>query len=226
MFARISGRYDLLNSVMSGGRHNAWRTTASRLVSGEMVGPALDVAAGTGDFVISLARQPNFSHLVGLDSTPAMLARARSKTQRGRLSHPVSLVVGDAHELPFADRHFVAIAVGFGIRNFADVEGAMREMVRVLRPGGRLTVLEIVRLTGRTPLKMLFPVYFRRVTPWLGAALAGDREAYTYLPQSVDGFRSADEVAEMMEAAGLRMVARQSRALGSVAILVGEKPGE
>ena len=190
------------------------------------MGPALDLAAGTGDFVISLARQPNFSHLVGLDSTPAMLARARSKTQRGRLSHPVSLVVGDAHELPFADRHFVAIAVGFGIRNFADVEGAMREMVRVLRPGGRLAVLEIVRLPGRPPLKMLFPVYFRQVTPWLGAALAGDREAYTYLPQSVDGFRSADEVAEMMEAAGLRMVARRSRALGSVAILVGEKPGE
>ena len=224
MFGRISGRYDLLNTVMSGGRHHAWRRTASRLVATGMEGPGLDVAAGTGDFAISLARRPSITHVVGLDSTAAMLAKARSKIQHADPAKSVSLVLGDAHHLPFPDGHFVAATVGFGIRNFTDVGSALKEMVRVVRPGGRVAILEIVRLTGRSPLRLVFPVYFRRVTPWLGAALAGDREAYTYLPESVDRFHSAEEVGALMEDAGLRIVEIRRRALGSVAILVGEKP--
>ena len=209
---------------MSGGRHHAWRRTASRLVASGVEGPGLDVAAGTGDFAISLARQPSISHVVGLDSTAEMLARARPKTRRRDLAQSVSFVLGDAHHLPFPDGHFAAVTVGFGIRNFTDIGRALKEMERVIRPGGRVAVLEIVRLTGRSPLRAVFPVYFRRVTPWLGAALAGDREAYTYLPESVDRFHSAEEVGALMEEAGLRLVEVRSRALGSVAILVGEKP--
>ena len=224
MFGRISGRYDLLNTVMSGGRHHAWRRIASQLVTSDLRGPALDVATGTGDFALALTTQPSISHVVGLDAADAMLVRARQKSERNRLAGSVSFLLGDAHHLPFPDGHFVAATVGFGIRNFADVRRAIREMARVVRPGGRVAVLEIVRITGRSPLKVVFPVYFRRITPLLGAALAGDREAYTYLPESVDAFLSTDEVGGIMEQAGLRMVEVRRHALGSVAILVGEKP--
>ena len=226
MFGRISERYDLLNTVMSGGRHHSWRRIASQLVTSDQQGPALDVATGTGDFALDLARRPSISNMVGLDAAPAMLARARRKAERARLSESVSFLLGDAHHLPFPDGHFVAATVGFGIRNFADVPRALGEMARVVRPGGRVAALEIVRITGRSPFKAVFPVYFRRVTPLLGAALAGDREAYTYLPESVDGFLSADEVGDLMEQAGLRRVEVRRYALGSVALLVGEKaPG-
>ena len=224
MFDRISGRYDLLNTVMSGGRHHAWRRIASELVATDLRGPALDIATGTGDLALALAHQPSISNVVGLDVAPAMLVRARHKAERGRLAESVSFQLGDAHQLPFPNSHFVAATVGFGIRNFADVGRALGEMARVLRPGGRVAALEIVRLTGRSPLKTLFPVYFRWVTPLLGAVLAGDREAYTYLPESVDRFLSADEVGDMMEQTGLRIVESRRFALGSVAILVAEKP--
>ena len=224
MFERISGRYDLLNTVMSGGRHHAWRRVASQLVITDLRGPALDIATGTGDFALALARQPSVSNVVGLDVAPAMLVRARHKAKRGHLTGSVSSLLGDAHQLPFPDGHFVAATVGFGIRNFPDVPRALGEMARVVRPGGRVAALEIVRLTGRSPLKTFFPMYFRRITPLLGTVLAGDREAYTYLPESVDRFLSADEVGELMEQAGLRIVESRRMALGSVAILVGEKP--
>ena len=224
MFERISGRYDLLNTVMSGGRHHAWRRIASKLVTTDLRGPALDIATGTGDFALALARQPSISNVVGLDAAPAMLVRARHKTEGSHMAGSVSFLLGDAHQLPFPDGHFVSATVGFGIRNFANVRRALGEMARVLRPGGRVAALEIVRLTGRSPLKLLFPIYFRRVTPLLGAALAGDREAYTYLPESVDRFLSADEVGELMEQAGLGIVESRRLALGSVAILVAEKP--
>ena len=225
MFGRISRRYDLLNTVMSGGRHHAWRRIASRLVTSDLRGPALDIATGTGDFALALATQPSISHVVGLDAADAMLVRARHKAERARLlARSASFLLGDAHHLPFPDGQFVAATVGFGIRNFADVRRAIGEMARVIRPGGRLATLEIVRITGRSPLKVVFPVYFRHVTPWLGAALAGDREAYTYLPESVERFLSAEEVGEIMEQAGLRIVEIRRYALGSVAILVGEKP--
>ena len=224
MFGRISGRYDLLNTVMSGGRHHAWRRMASRLATSDLRGPALDIATGTGDFALDLARQPSISNVVGLDAADAMLARARHKAKRENLAGSVSLILGDAHHLPFPDGQFVAATVGFGIRNFADVRRAIGEMARVIRPGGRLAALEIVRITGRSPLKVVFPMYFRHVTPWLGAALAGDREAYTYLPESVERFLSAEEVGEIMEQAGLKIVEIRRYALGSVAILVAEKP--
>ena len=110
------------------------------------------------------------------------------------------------------------------MRNFIDLPKALGEMLRVLVPGGRLAILEIVRSDGNGPWSKLFPFYFRRVTPWLGGALAGDREAYTYLPESVQGFLSAKRLASMMEQAGFSNVAHRKLALGTVAIIVGEKP--
>ncbi len=235
MFVRIARRYDILNTLMSGGRHHAWRRMAVDMAlygvehvtppfnpqpqSQAPAGRALDIASGTGDFAIELARRPAIGDVVGVDFVPEMLSVAQPKVA-GR----VALVTADAHALPLGDDRFMYATVGFGVRNFVDLPNAIREMVRVLGPRGRLAILEIVRVDGNGPLALVFRLYFRYVTPWLGALFAGDREAYTYLPKSAEGFLSADELTAVLEDAGLAMVATRKVALGSVAILVGEKP--
>ena len=223
MFARISGRYDRLNTVMTAGRHYAWRRMAVDVAVGAMTGPALDVAAGTGDFALELARKPTVSNVVGLDFACEMLTIAERKARTKGLDGRIGYMLGDAHDLPFSDGHFICATVGFGVRNFTDVPKALREMARVVRPGGRVVLLEIVQMEGTGAVSRAFPLYFRYVTPWLGAILAGDREAYTYLPESVQGFVSASELASMMGKAGLAEVSVRRLALGSVAIVAGRR---
>ena len=225
MFGRISRRYDLLNTVMSAGRHHAWRRLAVSMATDGLTGEALDVATGTGDFAIELARQPSVPSVVGLDFTRDMLPIAWRKTRRKGLAGSVDYTLGDAHSLPFPTDRFACVTVGFGVRNFIDLAQALREMARVVRPGGRVAILEIVRPEGSGPVPRLFPFYFRQVTPWIGAMLAGDREAYTYLPESVQGFLSSAELASKMEEAGLRNVRVRELALGTVAIVIGEVGG-
>ena len=223
MFGRISRRYDLLNTVMTGGMHYAWRRMAAYTAVGSgLDGAALDVACGTGDFAFDLARKPNIEHVVGLDFVPQMLALAKGKAVRQTLAAQTTFTVGDAHALPFADDSFVCATVGFGVRNFIDVPRALSEMARVVRPGGRVVVLEIVRTEGTGLHRRLLPWCFQRVAPALGAILAGDGEAYSYLPQSVDEFLSARQLADVMESAGLRNMQRRSLGMGMVAIVSGE----
>ena len=224
MFARISKRYDLLNGVMSGGRHHAWRRTAARLAALGPPGPAIDIATGTGDFALELARNPAVTGVVGVDFTHEMLSIAVDKVKRKGPGKSIDVVLGDAHWLPFPSDRFICATVGFGARNFSDVRKALEEMVRVVRPGGRVAVLEIVRVPNNGVLNRAFRLYFRYVTPWLGSLLAGDREAYTYLPESAQGFFSAEELTRMLTEAGLGDVACRKLALGSVALLVGRKP--
>jgi len=223
MFERIARRYDLLNTVMTGGMHYAWRRMAAYTAVGTgMYGAALDVACGTGDFAFDLARKPNIEHVVGLDFVPEMLALAEGKATRQGLSGRTTFAVGDAHGLPFEDDSFVCATVGFGVRNFIDVPRALSEMARVVMPGGRVVVLEIVRVEGKGLHRRVLPWCFQRVAPVLGAVLAGDGEAYSYLPQSVDEFLSAKQLAEAMEGAGLWNVRRRSLGFGMVAIVSGE----
>ena len=223
MFARISRRYDLLNSVMSGGRHHAWRRRATAMAVEGLSGMALDVATGTGDFAFDLARRPEVTSVVGLDFTRDMMTIGVQKGLRQGLGSSVSFTEGDAHDLPFADNSFMCATVGFGIRNFIDVPRALREMARVVVPGGRVVSLEIVRQDGRDPISAMARLHFRYATPWLGGLLAGDREAYTYLPQSAQGFMSATELTDAMTDAGMRVTHCVKLALGTVAIHVGEK---
>lgn len=221
MFDRISRRYDLLNTVMSGGRHHAWRRKAADLATQGGEGEALDVATGTGDFALELARRPGITRVVGLDFAPQMLSLARQKAAR---SHRVHWVLGDAHALPFPDGRFLCVTSGFGLRNFSDVEAALGEMARVVRPGGRVVILDIVPFQGRGVLHRLSRLYLRRVIPRLGALLAGDREGYAYLPESVEGYLNPQELSQMMERLGLQRVKCQLMGGGMVALHVGEKP--
>ncbi len=223
MFARIARRYDLLNTVMTAGRHHAWRSMATDVAVSNVSGGALDVATGTGDFAFALARRLAVSHVVGLDNTPEMLTVADAKARLNGLAPRLSLVAGDARALPFPDDHFECATVGFGVRNFTDVPRALLEITRVVRPGGSVVVLEIVQLEDGGPLGWLFPIYFRYIVPLIGAVLAGDREAYAYLPESVDVFLSARRLASMMEDAGLSDVTFRKLALGTVAVLAGTK---
>ena len=223
MFARISRRYDLLNTVMTGGMHHRWRHRTARLAADGLAGPALDVATGTGDFMLALARQPGIQSMVGVDLVSQMIAVAREKAERLHLSHRVTFLHADALNLPFPNGVFACVTSGFGMRNVTDVPAALAEMARVVRPGGRVAILEITPPESTGPLQRLVRLYLHRVVPLLGGILAGDHQAYEYLPGSVEACPPASELARIMESAGLGRIRCQKVAIGAVAILVGEK---
>ena len=149
-----------------------------------------------------------------------MVARRKYKVRS--LTQAIDFVVGDVIDMPFTDEVFSVITVGFGFRNFADLEGSLREMTRVSKRGGRVTILEIVKPEG-VFMSRVFPIYFKKLTPILGSLFAGNIEAYRYLPQSVSNFVTARQIKHMMEVSGLRDVAVKELAMGSVAIISGNK---
>jgi demethylmenaquinone methyltransferase/2-methoxy-6-polyprenyl-1,4-benzoquinol methylase len=222
MFGRISGRYDLLNALMSGGRHHAWRRKALNMALDglEAEGPALDLAAGTLDFPLDAA---DWGEWVATDFSAPMLKIGVDKLHRANKADWVGVALSDAHSLPFKDRSFALVTVGFGMRNFIDRPAALAEIGRVLVPDGRLVVLDIFSARGAGPVASLFAAAFRAVAPVLGLVFAGNRDAYTYLPESAVGFTYAGLESDML-AAGLVRVDGQRLAFGSIAILVGEKP--
>ncbi|HEY3020462.1 MAG TPA: class I SAM-dependent methyltransferase [Solirubrobacteraceae bacterium] len=212
MFDRIAGFYDLLNSVMTAGLHHRWRARAADLAA---VGPGsrvLDVATGTGDMAIELARRG--CEVVGTDFADEMLERARAKAPALRWEHANALA------LPYADDAFDAATVGFGARNFSDLDRGLAEMARVVRPGGRVVILEITTPT-RPPLSAFYRVWFDHVVPALGR-LAGESQAYSYLPSSVRRFPGPAELAAAMERAGLERLRWIITAGGIIALHVGQ----
>jgi len=224
MFNGISARYDLLNTLMSGGMHHFWRRRATKLATESGLGEALDLATGTGDFVLDLAHRPEIVRVVGLDLAPKMLPLARNKAKHHGVSHKVDWILGDALTLPFQKDHFLCITVGFGLRNFSDMQTAIGEMTRVVQPGGRVVILDIIPLMNRGIFHLLQRAYFRVIVPYLGAFIGRNREAYTYLPDSVDNFLTPKELVSMMESSGLQRVRYQMMGMGTVALHVGEKP--
>jgi demethylmenaquinone methyltransferase / 2-methoxy-6-polyprenyl-1,4-benzoquinol methylase len=211
MFDRIAGVYDLMNSVMTAGLHHRWRERAADLAR---VGPgtrALDVATGTGDLALALARRGG--EVVGSDFSEGMLVRARAKSADVRWEQ------GNALALPYPDASFDAATVGFGARNFSDLERGVSEMVRVVRPGGRVVVLEITTPT-RPPLSTFFSLWFDRVVPLLGR-LSGEQQAYSYLPSSVKRFPGPEALAALLHRAGLRDVRWILTAGGIIALHSG-----
>lgn len=209
MFDRIAPIYDFMNRVMTAGLDQRWR----RLAVGEVVWPGdrvLDACCGTGDLAVAAERRGG--RVVGLDFSPRMLERARPK------SGTIEWVQGDALALPFEASEFDAATVGFGVRNLEDLEGGLRELARVLRPGGKLAVLEITRPRG--VLRPFFRLWFDVLVPLAGRVLPGG-EAYTYLPASVRRFPTAEDLSRLMERAGFLDVRFRLLGGGSVALHTG-----
>jgi demethylmenaquinone methyltransferase/2-methoxy-6-polyprenyl-1,4-benzoquinol methylase len=211
MFDRIAGVYDAMNSVMTVGMHHRWRERAADLAR---VGPgdsALDVATGTGDLAVELRRRVGPSgRVVGSDFSEGMLDLARDKSRDVRWER------ADALDLAYESDSFDAATVGFGARNFADLGRGLREMTRVVRPGGRVVVLEITT-PQKPPLSFFFRAWFDTIVPAIGR-VAGDADAYTYLPSSVRRFPGPRDLAAEMAASGLRDVGWILTAGGIIAI--------
>ena len=223
LFARISSRYDLMNDLMTAGRHRSWKRTTARLTTKGLRGNALDVATGTGDLAIALSRCLGIDRAVGVDLLPEMLALGRSKVKHRGFADTASLLLGDALELPFSDGSFACATSGFTLRNVPDLRRTLSEMVRVVQPGGRVTSLELTPLLEGKQSSLL-RWYFHQVVPLLGQLVGGDRAAYTYLPQSVDRFPNADCLAELFRELGLTDVGYQRMGLGMVTLHWGTKP--
>jgi demethylmenaquinone methyltransferase/2-methoxy-6-polyprenyl-1,4-benzoquinol methylase len=219
MFDRIAGFYDRMNAVMSAGLDRSWRRRAAELAALEPGDRALDVATGTGDLALELARAVNpGGEVVGVDFSERMLELARAKAQAQAVAQ-VRFETANALSLPFPDDSFDAATVGFGARNFSELERGLREMARVVRPGGRVVVLEITT-PQRPPLSTFFELWFDRVVPLLGR-LAGDAQAYSYLPNSVKRFPSPEALAAAMWRNGMSQVSYLVTAGGIVALHVG-----
>ena len=223
MFDRIADRYDAMNSVMTAGMHHRWRRRSAERADLSQGDSALDVCCGTGDLALELARWVGPSgSVIGCDFSEPMLEVARSKAAERGLGW-VRFENADALQLPYADRSFDAVTVGFGVRNLADLDRGLAEMTRVLRPGGRLVILEITQ-PRRPPLSLFYSLWFDRIVPLLGA-LAGDRDAYAYLPESVRSFPSPLGLAQRMSEAGLRRILVTVLAGGIIAIHSGVRDG-
>ncbi len=216
MFDRIAGVYDVMNTVMTAGLHHRWRARAADLARLRPGDRALDVATGTGDLAVELARrvEPG-GEIVGSDFSEGMLERARAKAPLLRWE------LADALALPYADGEFDAATVGFGARNFGDLERGLGEMARVVRPGGRVVVLEITT-PRKPPLSTFFSLWFDRVVPLLGRF----DEAYSYLPRSVKRFPGPEPLAALLAAAGCEDVRWIITAGGIIAIHHGVVRGQ
>jgi demethylmenaquinone methyltransferase/2-methoxy-6-polyprenyl-1,4-benzoquinol methylase len=217
MFDRIARVYDRMNRVMTVGMDARWRERAADLAALRPGGRALDVATGTGDLALELERRVGpEGEVVGLDFSERMLEIAARKAPSLRFDH------GSALELPYDDASFDAATVGFGARNFADLRRGLSEMARVVRPGGRVVVLEITT-PERPPLSWFFRIWFDRVVPMLGRA-AGDPDAYSYLPSSVRRFPGPRALGAELAAAGLDDIRWVLTAGGIIAIHSGRVP--
>jgi demethylmenaquinone methyltransferase / 2-methoxy-6-polyprenyl-1,4-benzoquinol methylase len=219
MFDRVAGNYDALNSVMTAGMHHRWRERAAERAELSPGDSALDVCCGTGDLALELSnRVAPDGHVVGCDFSEPMLDLAREKAA-SRRAQGVRFEWADALQMPYDGERFDAVTVGFGVRNLADLDRGLREMARVLKPKGRLVILEITQ-PARPPLSTFYSLWFDRVVPLLGA-FSGDSEAYSYLPESVRSFPGPPLLAEKMDGAGFERIRYSVLAGGIIAIHSG-----
>jgi demethylmenaquinone methyltransferase/2-methoxy-6-polyprenyl-1,4-benzoquinol methylase len=202
MFDSISGRYDFLNHFLSLGIDIIWRKKAIGLLKDLKPKVMLDVATGTGDFAIeALSLHPE--KIIGVDISEGMLEVGKKKMIEKKLDHIIELKSGDSENLPFEDNFFDAVIVAFGVRNFENLERGLAEMLRVLKPGGRVVVLEFSR-PSKFPMKQLYNVYFTGILPLIGRWISRDQAAYRYLPESVQAFPDGKDFLKILSDIGYK----------------------
>ena len=220
MFDKIAPRYDLLNRLLSGGVDQIWRRKAIALLRKTRPRSILDVATGTADLAIMVARlDPD--RIVGVDIAEEMLEIGRRKIRRKGLSDLIELRFGDAEKLPFSDNQFDAVLVGFGVRNFEDLPEGLTQMHRVLKSGGTLIVLEFSRPTA-FPITQLYGFYGSRILPLIGKIVSGDEGAYTYLPDSIAAFPDGEDFLNVMRSVGFSGVRQHRLTFGIASIYFGK----
>lgn len=221
MFADVAPRYDLLNALLSFNRHKSWRRLAVRMANTQPGSLCLDVCTGTGDFAIDLARAAGpTGHVIGADFCEPMIRSGLPKTRRTGGS-PIAMMVANAERLPYPSNLFDVAAVGFGIRNVANLSRAISEMARVVKPGGRVVILEFNRPTNPL-LKPFVDFYLFHILPRIGGMLSR-QDAYTYLPESMKQFVTREELADTMRQAGLEDIRIRDLNFQTVCIHLGTK---
>jgi demethylmenaquinone methyltransferase/2-methoxy-6-polyprenyl-1,4-benzoquinol methylase len=225
MFDRIAGRYDLMNDVMTVGMHRLWKAATLRSLGNRRHATVLDVATGTGDLALALAAASPTARVVGLDFSAQMLARAGVRARAAQTADQGRLAFtrGDALRLPFADHAFSAATSAFALRNVADLGQMFRELARVLGPGGRVALLDLVPIPDPPPWTRLARFHLRHVVPRAGAILAGDAAAYIYLPTSVDTIPPLPTIVRMVADAGFADARARLFGLGTVALITGTR---
>lgn len=221
LFDSIAGDYDRLNHILSLGVDRSWRRRSLKWISGGR--DILDIACGTGDFSIEIARHSDSAtQVTGVDLSEGMLEVMRSKVDAAGLSGRIRAEQGNCEQLRFADNSFDRATIAFGIRNFENREKALGEILRVLRPGGRLVILELSVPSNRV-LRALYCVYFTKILPVIGGMVSGDKAAYRYLPASVLKFPGKEEWMGTMRDCGFRNVSHRSFSFGICRMYIGEK---
>ncbi len=221
MFNSISGRYDFLNHFLSLGIDRGWRKKAIKLLAPANPKTMLDVATGTGDFAIQ-ALMLNPDKITGVDISEGMLEVGRKKIANKGLSDKIELRLGDSENLPFADNNFDAVTVGFGVRNFENLQQGLQEIHRVLKPGAMLVVLEFSRPTA-FPFKQLYNFYFKTILPRIGRLVSRDKSAYTYLPESVEAFPDGENFIAILRTIGFNHTACKPLTFGISSIYTAQK---
>ncbi|XOV68423.1 MAG: bifunctional demethylmenaquinone methyltransferase/2-methoxy-6-polyprenyl-1,4-benzoquinol methylase UbiE [Fluviicola sp.] len=221
MFNNISKRYDFLNHFLSLGIDKIWRKKAIRLLQEIQPKSVLDIATGTGDFAIAaLKLKPE--EVIGVDISQGMLDVGIEKMKRKGVDDIISMQLGDSEKLPFDDNRFDALTVGFGVRNYENLEKGLTDMLRVLKPGGRAIILEFSK-PRKFPVKQTFGFYSKRVIPFLGKTISKDKRAYEYLPESVEAFPEGQDFLDIMTKVGYKNVDSQLVSGGIATIYWGTK---
>lgn len=221
MFNNIAHRYDFLNHLLSLGIDRIWRRRAIKLLKHIPKPKVLDIATGTGDLAIA-AMKLKPTTIVGLDISKGMLKMAQRKVDKLKLSRTIKLMHGDSENMPFLDNEFDAITVAFGVRNFENLNKGLCEIHRVLKPGGKVVVLEFSNPT-KFPIKQIYGFYFKHVLPFWGGLFSKDKAAYTYLPESVKAFPEGQLFEDEMIKAKIRPIKSYKQTFGVATIYFGEK---
>lgn len=222
MFNNIAGKYDLLNHLLSLGIDNLWRKSVVRLVKKQSPKLVLDIATGTGDLAIAIAKALPLVKITGADISENMLEIGKQKMLKKKLSDRVKMEIGDSENLKYEDACFDAVTVAFGVRNYEDLDKGLREMNRVTKAGGHVYILEFSK-PSTFPFKQIYNFYFRNILPFFGKTVSKNKHAYTYLPESVQKFPDGINFLDHLKNAGYTEVEQKKLTLGVASIYSGKK---